>query len=458
VKTYPWFAAVVLIAATTALGAPEKVEVIEVVEPEVVEEATPRAVQDSDGVNTYCPVMPDQLAIPEQSTVYKGKTVRFCCDECLEKFKADPEKYMAALSRPPGVSPISAAAHPDEETASPEPRQMTWRPSEQLLKRYKFSLAALLILALFWLLTRGPLARLGASWRGRWPVPKPLVWLGLAIAADFSYVQMKYVQRQQFFEDAQAVDKLHFATFYDYGYPPVPFRPAIAKRLESTWYRGNDERSAQLFNGGFYRTSTFELSLIDSKGAKVDYGAKTELEDLRVHVVIRRAPNTPDFFFEPRRMAHMFATKSSDKFLGRDRPVADRVPLSDKTPMWAWEFDYPAKNFKIEHTKDGNAKVDGIFYICERKVDRDGYILGARFHYAVQFELASQGGTLASSSDLWMGSLYRTRKLPVWKISSDEWFSHNPIPVIPGKQSEDPTLLGIDDYTTGADADPSARR
>lgn len=30
-------------------------------------------------------------------TEYKGKKVYFCCKECLEKFKAEPEKYLSKL-------------------------------------------------------------------------------------------------------------------------------------------------------------------------------------------------------------------------------------------------------------------------------------------------------------------------------------------------------------------------
>ncbi|MHC4618893.1 MAG: YHS domain-containing protein [Planctomycetota bacterium] len=45
---------------------------------------------------TTCPVM--GAAINEDIfTEYKGKKVYFCCPGCEEKFKADPEKYVAKL-------------------------------------------------------------------------------------------------------------------------------------------------------------------------------------------------------------------------------------------------------------------------------------------------------------------------------------------------------------------------
>ena len=45
---------------------------------------------------TSCPVMGGKInkAI---YTEYKGKKVYFCCAGCAEKFKEDPEKYLAKL-------------------------------------------------------------------------------------------------------------------------------------------------------------------------------------------------------------------------------------------------------------------------------------------------------------------------------------------------------------------------
>jgi YHS domain-containing protein len=45
---------------------------------------------------TNCPVMggPIDKAIFVE---YKGKKVYFCCKDCVEKFKADPEKYVSKL-------------------------------------------------------------------------------------------------------------------------------------------------------------------------------------------------------------------------------------------------------------------------------------------------------------------------------------------------------------------------
>lgn len=48
------------------------------------------------GEQTICPVMGG--AINKNIFVeYKGKKVYFCCEDCKDKFEAEPEKYLAKL-------------------------------------------------------------------------------------------------------------------------------------------------------------------------------------------------------------------------------------------------------------------------------------------------------------------------------------------------------------------------
>lgn len=56
-----------------------------------VEAVTPVAIEQ-----TTCPIM--NAAINKDIFVeYKGKKVYFCCPGCEDKFKAEPEKYLAKL-------------------------------------------------------------------------------------------------------------------------------------------------------------------------------------------------------------------------------------------------------------------------------------------------------------------------------------------------------------------------
>ena len=50
------------------------------------------------GVNTVCPVMPDEeIAGDAVTVVHEGKDVRLCCKRCRAKFLADPDRYLDEL-------------------------------------------------------------------------------------------------------------------------------------------------------------------------------------------------------------------------------------------------------------------------------------------------------------------------------------------------------------------------
>ena len=44
-------------------------------------------------VNKKCPVSGDPVDPKVQTVVYQGKTIGFCCADCVEPFKKNPEKY-----------------------------------------------------------------------------------------------------------------------------------------------------------------------------------------------------------------------------------------------------------------------------------------------------------------------------------------------------------------------------
>ena len=48
-------------------------------------------------INAKCPLM-DEAIDPKVTTAYKGKTVGFCCESCIDDFKKDPEKYMKQIA------------------------------------------------------------------------------------------------------------------------------------------------------------------------------------------------------------------------------------------------------------------------------------------------------------------------------------------------------------------------
>lgn len=54
-------------------------------------------VADGKAFNTICPVSTEDID-PEITYSYEGKTYALCCNNCLKKFKKDPEKYISRLS------------------------------------------------------------------------------------------------------------------------------------------------------------------------------------------------------------------------------------------------------------------------------------------------------------------------------------------------------------------------
>ena len=44
-------------------------------------------------VNKKCPVSGEDVNPKGKTVQYKGKTVGFCCDDCIEMFNKNPDKY-----------------------------------------------------------------------------------------------------------------------------------------------------------------------------------------------------------------------------------------------------------------------------------------------------------------------------------------------------------------------------
>ena len=58
----------------------------------------PSTTQPSKPVNKWCAVEgKDHEVDPKVTVVYKGKTIGFCCKDCVEEFEKDPEKYVKKM-------------------------------------------------------------------------------------------------------------------------------------------------------------------------------------------------------------------------------------------------------------------------------------------------------------------------------------------------------------------------
>lgn len=70
------------------------------------------AAEESKVFNTICPVSHEE-ADPEITFEYNGKLYATCCNNCMKKLKADPEKYISKLSED-GKSIVKKKSEPKE--------------------------------------------------------------------------------------------------------------------------------------------------------------------------------------------------------------------------------------------------------------------------------------------------------------------------------------------------------
>lgn len=383
---------------------------------------------DNIHVNKMCPVLSNEEAIPEYSVMYKGKEVRFCCSECIIEFNKHPEIYENVLPQLRNLSVID--------------RAKVWGTQHKFTLLVPSLLIALILLRLGRQKLQNSEGYFAKLLTFRTTATIPLMAISGFLGFEVWSLQQEVAERA-------LKDEIHFATFHDFGFPPTPRKPELEPRLKGSFYRGNDERSPRLFNNGNYRTATFNISLVDDNGTELKAGDQIANKPLFVRLEIDRPPFTPDFLYNPEMMDTMFLTEEASPFLGRDEPVADLVPLTETDPMQRWEALFPIESCgTCACSKDRS----GTVYVCEKyyKTSRIPLVgkqqVGARYHYGVRYELKTDEGVLLEDSNLYMGALYRTRKLPTWRVPMTEWFSCEPIPVLPDENIEDFELLGIKDH------------
>ncbi|MDB4766505.1 hypothetical protein OAG71_02325 [bacterium] len=218
---------------------------------------------------------------------------------------------------------------------------------------------------------------------------------------------------------------------------PYPMHPP---RLGGVYYRGNDERDAQLFNGGFYRTAQFEVWLTDKNGRRLKWG-DTPAGELFIEFEIQRAANTTGELFNDHIMS---VIGLADRFEldndAEDRPrVEGFTPMETIEPGQRWRCRFPIGEWTDQQ------ELAGKLFVVQNTSK-------PKAHYAIEFEVAGdEAGEIAERSQLWMGSLYNLNGrvfVPYddQKILLDRWFDWRPIPEVIGKQTDDPKLLGIPEH------------
>jgi hypothetical protein len=221
-------------------------------------------------------------------------------------------------------------------------------------------------------------------------------------------------------------------------------RPNHPPRLGGEYYRGNDERSASLFNGGFYRTATMRVALCDNDRRELHWNDAVTGSQFLVRFQVEQSPFTTPLLFND--------AVWSDTFLS-DVPPGGPVDDPDEQLVrftsiagGLWEAWYPIA------VDAGSAEPStGRIYIYRGPIN-DGK-LQAQPHYAAEFSLLLRDGRIADTSELWMGYVLKAGNVfpvPAGTISEDEWFSFRPIPEIPHDQGvTDRKLLGLEPDRAG---------
>lgn len=285
-----------------------------------------------------------------------------------------------------------------------------------------------------------------AGWRGwvyagarRVGVPVYLIAvLGIVVVAltdRVSWLETKLVRERAGFR--AAFDQPTFESVF--GDPPVPLRPSHPPRMGGTYYRGNSERNPALYNNGYYLTATLELSLVDQRGAVVDYGSPVE-GGLRVRLEIKRAPGATPVLFSEKIMSGLALATGHVRDGGTlaGDGVATFAPTADPD---AWHAFYEVPQ----------GERSGLIYLYRGNRDDGGIQITGPPQLGIVYELNLADGRVAQGSELWLDAIYYPSEdvaLPVRPklIPWSEWYDHRPMPIIQGENTTDPELLGTDEY------------
>jgi hypothetical protein len=228
------------------------------------------------------------------------------------------------------------------------------------------------------------------------------------------------------------------------------YRPKHPKRLGGEYYRGNDERNEELFNGGYYRTATMNLSLEDGDGRILQWNDEVKAGDLWIRLVVSRAPFATPALFVEENMLHCFLSRNRNPpqpEQGKKPPPDDRSFLNSCKKGESWEARYKIGSIPA----DGNLMLQGNLFLCAD---------GGGAHYGIDYDVLLRDHKIDEQSELWMGAVYLTGNVVVAKptdIILPEWFDFLPIPEITHENTHDPKLLGIPSPEPSSDSSSSEK-
>jgi cytochrome c553 len=203
-----------------------------------------------------------------------------------------------------------------------------------------------------------------------------------------------------------------------------PLRPRHPPRLGGYYYRGNDERSEELFNGGFYRTATFHVHLADTEGNKIGWDEPVP-DPAFIRLEIERSPHSSPHLFNEESMVRVGLSDVQPEQVG----TLAELPFVRLTTLEAgnrWSVLYPLAEIPA------HGKLTGKLYLYRGSSENEAPLLSEP-SYLIGYELSATEGLVSRESQIWMASVYNVLSLQ-WpepsKIQPDHWFDFRPIPEI----------------------------
>lgn len=271
-----------------------------------------------------------------------------------------------------------------------------------------------------------------------------------AVGLYFFGMTEELAQQNEMLKAALKKSERSFTVSLEPGSLTLPPHPMHPPRMGGIYYRGNDERNPELFNGGFYRTATMEVALIDESGTKFNWNDRLTDQAMFISLTITRAPGTTPALFSPEVIESTFVKNFPQTIDNEqvDEKPESKVALQVIQPDQKWEARVPLKSLSSK----SRGVTAGLVYLFYGKM-LDGE--QGRVHFAIQYRLNMKAGRIQPDSEIWMGSMYdlggRVLIPRDGEVLLDHWFDFRPIPEIEGTNSENPTMLGIPEHVPQID-------
>jgi len=224
-------------------------------------------------------------------------------------------------------------------------------------------------------------------------------------------------------------------------FPDRAVRPNHPPRMGGKYYRGNDERSPALYNGGYYRTATLDLQLHGPDGRRLIWGDELPAT-ATISVAIEKSPFAAPSLFTGEMMTAVGMTDVAPADMAKATGgKAAFLKPGERDGVWVIEFP-----IDLDLAKATN---EGKVYLYNSFRKNDAGTLSGTCHFIVGYKLIAEQGRLTPESQVWMEAVVKPGNIhwvPDGQIGAQEWFDVLPIPEIENGNSSDPKLLGVEEH------------